>query len=146
MKPPSTVASTAEGVFLFAATLSFLLDFDVLGIIHVGTRVRLGNGRAAATLEGLQMSGNAVGTVIITRLGLAAFCSLCLVAAPVQAEWSLDSPSWYGQTDKQPGDTAGAFDPLDISLPPTTTGSAPNPSPTAAPSAASVARPHAATA
>jgi hypothetical protein len=35
---------------------------------------------------------------------VAAVCSLCLMIGPANAEWSLDSPSWYGDTDKEPTD------------------------------------------
>ena len=56
--------------------------------------------------------------VAIARFMPAFFCVICLVCLTAQAEWSLDSPSWYGPTEKGQGDPTEAFDPLDIPVPP----------------------------
>jgi hypothetical protein len=68
------------------------------------------------------MIRNAFGLAAISRLTLAILSVACLVCLTARAEWSLDSPSWYGPTEKGQSETAEAFDPLDIPVPPVLNG------------------------
>lgn len=56
--------------------------------------------------------------VVSARIMLVVFCMTCPVCLTAQAEWSLDTPSWYGPTEKGQGDPVEAFDPLEILVPP----------------------------
>jgi len=111
MQPPRPSLVRQWGVFLWPREYLSLLNFDVSGTLSVETMVGAAMGkRRLLERARKKMTQNAVRTPVLTRsLGLKTFCLVCLLAGPAQAEWSLESPSWYGPTDKVPNTPVGDF-------------------------------------